>query len=160
MKYRLSTILLLITCVALALGWYVDRHKRNTEQLVLGASTWQQSAYLQSFDTDNLAELVEKVETKQILGLFYLFSSAESLRQFNRSELGVLDRRYSPQSFAVGLLKALHCSTSDQYFDRLKLLDPEGDFADYEPGGEHYKEFRQFIEEALQAKEQTRLNPP
>ena len=84
MKYRLSTILLLIACIALALGWYVDRHKRNTDQLVSGTAALQRSLSFRILDTAKPTELAKEVERQQVLGVLSLFSSAESVRQATR----------------------------------------------------------------------------
>ena len=155
MKYRLSTILLLITCVALALGWYLDRYKRNTDQLVKGSFVRTRAATLRSLGTAPPTEIFsEKVATKQVKCVCKVFSSAKSIRQANRVSLGELDRglhAYTPLMLAAGLLKASNCTSADQYFDRFKLLEPGpgGRLADYKPGGEQHKAFRQFVEKAL-----------
>jgi len=155
MKYRLSTILLLITCIALALGWYVDRYKRNTDQIIRGSFAWQRAATLRSLGTAKPTEIfAEKVTAKQVECVYEVFSSAKSIRQANRSSLGELDSGshvYTPLMLAAGLLKASNCTSADQYFDRFKLLQPGpgGKLADYKPGGEQHKAFRQFVENAL-----------
>ena len=155
MKYRLSTILLLITCVALALGWYLDRYKRNTDQLVRGSFVSKRAATLRSLGTATPTDsFAERVATKQIKCVQEVFSSAKSIRQANGSIFGELDslpHEYRPLMLAAGLLKASNCTSADQYFDRFKLLEPGpgGRLADYKPGGEQHKAFRQFVENAL-----------
>ena len=161
MKYRLSTILLLITCVALGLGWYVDRQNRRPELIAMGARNWSQSISLRFLDTAKPAELAETIERQQLLRVYMLFHSSDGgLSQFFRS----VDRRhprasleskyayrYAPTKLAAGILDALHCTSFDQYFERLMLLDEKGELGDYRPGGEQYEPFRQFVEKALES---------
>ena len=160
MKYRLSTVLLLTTCIALALGWYVDRHRLNsrhrlnTDQVARGAGNVRAAVNFLDLDTAKPAELAEQVETRQILRVFSLFKSVEAVKQYNRyyrETWGNGSYNYSAFNLAAALLETLHCTSADQYFDRLKLLDQKGELADYQPGGEQYKAFRQFVEESLQS---------
>ena len=154
MKYRLSTVLLITTCIALAMGWYVDRHRLNTDNIARGAGNVRTSLNFMCLDTSFPTALAEQVETRQILRVFSLFESVEAVNQYNkfyRDTRGNVSNTYSAFTLSAGLLKTLRCASADQYFDRLKLLDQKGELADYHPGGEQHKAFRQFKEESLRS---------
>jgi len=157
MKYRLSTLLLSATCIALALGWYLDlyKHKQIISQLYEGTAVIHNCYSVKGLDTAEQSSLAEYIDTTQITCVLKLFLSADAVSQTNRylEEEWNGSGNKTPLKLAARLLETLHCTSPEQYFDRLNLLDKEGGLADYLPGGEQHKPFRQFVEKALQPPE-------
>ena len=167
MKFKLSTFLLVVTCVALATGLYYQRveNGQKTEKILNGGQLWHAGLHLQLLDTSDPTVLTNLIERDQIRHVQTLFRYSEDIEQFNQfiDRQQVIEREYaaaglkwsvsqhSSTDLASDILVALKCSSADQYFSRLSESFGDEIYTEFQSGGERHSDFRAFIERSLKS---------
>ena len=169
MKFKLSTLLLVVTCVALATGLYFQRSEdgKQTEKILNGGQLWCAGLHLQLLDTSDPVVLANQIERDRIRHIQSLFRYSQDIEQFNEfiKRQQIIEREYaaaglkwsvaqhSSTDLAADILGVLKCSTADQYFARLSNTFGDEIYTEFQSGGDRYTDFRAFIERSLKTSE-------
>lgn len=167
LKFSLSTFLLVVTCLALACGWYFERSRNDqrAEQIIEGAVCWYDAIKLEILDTEDSAALASRIEHDQIRCVLTLFRRAGLVEEFNEfADQRQLVQRYHPTDFSMvdkysasnmasDMLDTLGCSSPEQYFDKLSDMFGTEIYTEFQDDGEEHSAFKAFLTEALKSTE-------
>lgn len=157
MRFRISTLLMLITIFCLGIGWFVDRStcNRRVASLLDGAAahdsavTSGQLLYLLKNDPTVVPDWAERRVVRSILVLHRYSDDVDSFLKYlnltNTARNTALDTAY-------GALETLGCDSADAYFEKFRLNYDSDLYDEYKDTAtaEHI-EFRSFIENAIGA---------
>ena len=166
LKFKLSTLLLAVTCIALATGLYFERRANalRTERIINGAVAWQNCLRLNVLETADPVGLASRIERDQIRQVLTLFRSVDEIEQFNEfiSRQQIIERSYAdagikwpvkqsgPTNLASGILNVLGYSSTDEYFEQFSKTFGNEIFIEFQLGGDRHSEFRAFLEQSFE----------
>lgn len=133
MRFKISTLLLLIVVVALAIGWILERRNHKTElQSAIEAQELLTQTYaivsqkriLERFPDQGA--LPERVDQSLLNLVLFVYENGKKIDAL----VALKNEKYNASDVAKQLLSALKCESAESYLESI---------ADYKEAGERFK---------------------